>query len=167
MNTQLKKSSVGRKTDLTYYDVTNYHFETSLENKELGRIVAVADNGMNAQENMYLLTKKGNGYIISKSVKKSWTQISPWATDENGYTCITNSAGEVVFKYKSRIYDRTLESSEKDENGKKKKITVKEKEIIYWSKKHYERERHQNNKFIEYLESCKNTPDKLKDKKFN
>ncbi len=36
---------------------------------------------------------------------------------------------------------------------------IKEKEIIYWSKKHYERELHQNEKFLEYLESCK-----LKDK---
>lgn len=244
MNTQLKKSTIGRKTDLTYYDVTNYYFETmygdediyeldengnikkdekgkpiikekklrkkgvskenkkkpitqmglfidnqgipvsynlfpgntqdkttfkemiknKLDNKELGRIVAVADNGMNAQENMYLLVTKGNGYIISKSVKKSWSKMSNWATDENGYTCIKNKNDEIVFKYKSRIYERTLESSEKDENGKKKKITVKEKEIIYWSKKHYEKEKHQNNKFIEYLESCKEHPDKLKDK---
>lgn len=244
INTELKKSSIGRKSDLTYYDVTNYYFETmygdediyeidengdikkdekgnpiikkkrlrkkgvskenrkepivqmglfidnqgipvsynlfpgntqdkttfkemiktSLNNKELGRIVAVADNGMNAQGNMYLLVEKGNGYIISKSVKKSWSKMNEWVLDEDGYTTITNSNGEVVFKYKSRIYDRTLESDEKDENGKKKKITVKEKEIIYWSKKHYEKEKHQNSKFLEYLESCKEHPDKLKDK---
>lgn len=244
MNTELKKTSIGRKSDLTYYDVTNYYFETmygdediyeidengeikkdkngnliikkkrlrkkgvskenkkepivqmglfidnqglpvsynlfpgntqdkttfkemlktSLDNKELGKIVAVADNGMYAQGNMYLLVKKGNGYIISKSVKKSWSKMSNWALSEDGYTSITNANGEVVFKYKSRIYDRTLESDEKDENGKKEKITIKEKEIIYWSKKHYEKEKHQNNKFLEYLESCKEHPDKLKDK---
>ena len=243
-HTELKKTSIGRKSDLTYYDVTNYYFETmygdediyeidengeikkdkngnlilkkkrlrkkgvskenkkepivqmglfidnqglpvsynlfpgntqdkttfkemlktSLDNKELGKIVAVADNGMYAQGNMYLLVKKGNGYIISKSVKKSWSKMSNWALSEDGYTSITNANGEVVFKYKSRIYDRTLESDEKDENGKKEKITIKEKEIIYWSKKHYEKEKHQNNKFLEYLESCKEHPDKLKDK---
>ena len=44
------------------------------------------------------------------------------------------------------------------------KKNVKEKEIIYWSKKHYEKELHQNKKFIEYLEACKENPDKLKDK---
>ncbi len=32
------------------------------------------------------------------------------------------------------------------------------------SKKHYEKEKHQNSKFIEYLESCKENPDKLKDR---
>ena len=47
---------------------------------------------------------------------------------------------------------------------KDQKQIVKEKEIIYWSKKHYEKELHQNKKFIEYLESCKEHPDKLKDK---
>ena len=46
----------------------------------------------------------------------------------------------------------------------KNKKKVKEKEIIYWSKKHYEKEVNQNRKFIEYLESCKAHPDKLKDK---
>lgn len=138
--------------------------KTSLDNKDLGRIVVVADNGMNTQCNMFLLVQQGNGYIISKSVKKSWSQMSDWVTNDNDYTSIRNSLGEIVFKYKSRIYERTLKSKEKDENGKNKEIKVKEKEIIYWSKKHYEREYHQNIKFLEYLESCKANPDKLKDK---
>ena len=30
MNTKIKKSSIGRVTNLTYYDVTNYYFETML-----------------------------------------------------------------------------------------------------------------------------------------
>ena len=47
----------------------------------LGRIVVVADNGMNTQENKYLITYKGNGYIVSKSVKKSWTKLKEWALE--------------------------------------------------------------------------------------
>ena len=242
MNTKIKNSSIGRKTDLIYYDVTNYYFETmygdddvyeldenneivkddkgnpiivkkgfkkkgvSKENKNtpivqmglfidnngipishklfpgntqdkttfknvlendvkklnLGRVVAVADNGMNTQENKYLLTEQGNGYIVSKSVKRSWTSQRKWALEEDGYTCITNGLGEVVFKYKSRINEITL--TYKNTDGTKSKKKVQEKEIIYWSKKHYEKELHQNKKFIEYLESCKEHPDKLKDR---
>lgn len=242
MNTKIKNSSIGRVTNLTYYDVTNYFFETmygdddiyeldenneiikgedgkpiivkkgfrkkgvSKENRnepivqmglfidnngipvshklfpgntqdkntfkdvlendvdemDLGRIVVVADNGMNTQENKYLITEKSNGYIVSKSVKKSWTKIGPWAMDNEGYTEIRNSSGEIVFKYKSRINE--IELTYKNLDGTKSKKTVKEKEIIYWSKKHYEREEQQNKKFIEYLESCKENPDKLKDK---
>ena len=242
MNTRIKNSSIGRVTDLTYYDVTNYYFETmygdddvyeldenneivkdekgqpvivqkgfrkkgvskegkkepivqmglfidnngipvshklfpgntqdkttfknvlenDVDDMDLGRIVVVADNGMNTQENKYLIVEKGNGYIVSKSVKKSWKKMGPWALDKNDYIESKNSFGEVVFKYKSRINE--IELTYKNEDGTKSKRKVKEKEIIYWSKKHYEKEVNQNKKFIEYLESCKEHPDKLKDK---
>ena len=242
MNTKIKNSSIGRNTSLTYYDVTNYYFETmygdddvyeldenneiikdekdkpiivkkgfrkkgvSKENSKgpivqmglfidnngipvshklfpgntqdkttfknvlendvnemnLGKIVIVADNGMNTQENKYLITDKENGYIVSKSVKKSWTKLSDWALENNNYNEIRNSSGTVVFKYKSRINE--IELTYKDVDGTKSTKTIKEKEIIYWSKKHYEKEVNQNKKFIEYLEACKENPDKLKDK---
>jgi transposase len=244
MNTRIKKSSIGRITDLTYYDVTNYYFETmygdediyetdnngqyivdeetgelilkkvgfrkkgvskenrkepivqmglfidnngipvshnlypgnmqdkntftdiiknSINKADLGRIVVVADNGMNTQENLYLLTEKSNGYIVSKSVKRCWKSYSSWIQDNNDYNCLTNQANEITFKYKSRIIERTLSYTDKETNQKHSK-KIKEKEIVYWSKKHYERELHQNEKFIEYLEGCKENPDKLKDK---
>ena len=242
MNTKIKNSSIGRVTNLTYYDVTNYYFETmygdedvyeldenneiakdekgqpvivqkgfrkkgvskegkkepivqmglfidnngipvshklfpgntqdkttfknvlenDVDDMDLGRIVVVADNGMNTQENKYLIVEKGNGYIVSKSVKKSWKKMGSWALDNTDYTELKNAFGEVVFKYKSRINE--IELTYKNEDGTKSKKKVKEKEIIYWSKKHYEKEVNQNKKFIEYLESCKEHPDKLKDK---
>lgn len=242
MNTKIKQSLIGRKSDLTYYDVTNYYFETmygdddiyekdengniikdsknnpvikergfrkkgvskenrkepivqmglfidnngipvsyklfpgntqdkttfknvlenDIENMDLGKIVIVADNGMNTQENKYLITEQGNGYIVSKSCKKSWSKMREWALDETDYTIIQNSIGETSFKYKSQINEITLTYRNED-NTKSTKI-IKEKEIIYWSKKHYDKEVFQHKKFIEYLESCKDNPDKLKDK---
>lgn len=242
MNTKIKNSSIGRNANLTYYDVTNYFFETmygdediyeldennnivldkndkpiiikkgfrkkgvskenskgpivqmglfidnngipvshklfsgntqdkttfknvlenDIEELKLGKIIVVADNGMNTQENKYLLVSKGNGYIVSKSVKKSWSQLRTWALDDKDYFEIKNSQGETTFKYKSRVNE--IELIYKNEDGTKSKKKIKEKEIIYWSKKHYEREVYQNKKFIEYLESCKENPDKLKDK---
>ena len=136
--------------------------ENDVDEMELGRIVVVADNGMNTQENKYLIVNKKNGYIVSKSVKKSWKKMRTWALDNNDYTEIKNAFGDVVFKYKSRINE--IELTYKNEDGTKSKKKVKEKEIIYWSKKHYEKEVNQNKKFIEYLETCKEQPDKLKDK---
>lgn len=243
MNTNIKNSSIGRSTDLTYYDVTNYYFETmygdddiyetdeegkilkdakdkpiikekgfrkkgvskenrkepivqmglfidnnglpvsyklfpgntqdkttfknvlenDVENMDLGKIVVVADNGMNTQENKYLITEQGNGYIVSKSVKKSWTKLRDWALDNKEYTnIIPKGSKDISFKYKSRINEIKL--TYKMEDGTKSTKIIKEKEIIYWSKKHYDKEVFQNQKFIEYLESCKEHPDKLKDK---
>ena len=54
--------------------------KNDVDEMDLGRIVVVADNGMNTQENKYLITEKGNGYIVSKGVKISWTKIGPWGT---------------------------------------------------------------------------------------
>lgn len=136
--------------------------QTDIKDMNLGRIIAVADNGMNSQENKYLLVDDGNGYIVSKSVKKSWTKLGPWALDESGYTVTTDKTGQITFKYKSRINEIKL--TFKNADGTKSTKTIKEKEIMYWSKKHYDREVMQNQKFIEYLESCREHPDKLKDK---
>ena len=242
MNTKIKNSSIGRDTSLTYYDVTNYYFETmygdddvfktdenneivkdeegnpvvlkkgfrkkgvSKENSKgpivqmglfidnngipvshklfsgntqdkttfkdvlendvdemkLGKLVIVADNGMNTQENKYLISEKGNGYIVSKSVKKSWSQIKSWAMDDEGYNLSKNNYGDVTFKFKSRINE--LKITYRNPDGTTESKVIQEKEVLYWSKKHYEKELHQNKKFIEYLESCKENPDKLKDK---
>lgn len=225
MNTRIAKSSIGRKTDLTYYDVTNYYFETMYGDEDLvnedgeviklalrkkgvskeyrpepivqmglfmdehgipvsfnlfpgntqdkttltqmlcanqllptARTIVVADNGMHSQQNLYLLVKNGNGYIVSKSVKQCWKSYQEWIEDESDYEYIQNGDGSTVFKYKSRIHERIVS----DKNGNK--ITVKEKEIVYWSLAHYKREVAQNQKFIDYLESCREHPDKLKDR---
>jgi len=246
MNTKIEKSSIGRKADLTYYDVTNYFFEidyndddeyllddnnniciddegkpiifkkglrkkgvcknnrktplvamglfidqngipvsfntfagntqdkttfteminSTLSRKDLGKVVVVADNGNHAQENLYLLATNDNGYVISKSVKQKWnvaphkelTKMSEWAKDESDYHCRYDNKGILTFKSKSRIYDRVV----KDKDGNA--LTIKEKEVLFWSKGHYNKQLKDNQKFIEYLETCIDNPDKLKDK---
>lgn len=251
MNTRIKNSTIGRNTDITYYDVTNYWFETmygdddvfeldeegnkildekgktiilekglrkkgvcknntpnpivamglfidnngipisydlfpgntqdkttfkeiikeSIISKTDNKVIVVADNGIYAQENMYLIVTNNNGYIISKSVKKHWTTkvtkeeenqgistLKDWALDDNDYVFSYNQDGTVRSKTKSRTYNRTL----KDSNGNT--IVIKEKQVLFWNEKHYKKEYYQNKKFIEYLESCKENPDKLKDK---
>ena len=227
INLRISQSSIGRVTDLTYYDVTNYYFETMYNDEDImdetgkniiktalrkkgvskenrpqpivqmglfidqngipisfdifpgntqdktpfkemiktkinklngNRIVVVADNGMYAQENFYLLLNEGNGYIVSKSIKKSWKSMREHALNEDGYTLIKNKNNDIVFKYKSLVEERTF----KDKNGNS--IKSKVKRIVYWSKKQYEKTKKDNQKFIEYLESCRENPDKLKDR---
>lgn len=122
------------------------------------KTIVVADNGMYSQYNLFKLLTSGNGYIISKSVKKSWNRIKDIALDDNGYEEMRNRFGEVVFKSKSFVEECTIKSKEG------KSLNYKKKTVIFWSKKHYEKELHDNRKFIEYLESCKSNPDKLRDR---
>jgi transposase len=121
---------------------------------KLGRVIVVADGGLNNGPNIAHLLDKGNGYILSKSTKKSDKAVKKWMLEEDGYEW--NEAK--TFKVKSMIRKRKI----KDAEGKTREIT--EKLVCYWSKKHYDREVHENKKFMEYLESVIANPDKLKDK---
>jgi len=119
-----------------------------------GKVIVVADGGVNSDKNIADMLKLGNGYILSKSTKKSDKNVKKWILDDTGYEW----NGKRTFKVKSKLRERII----KDENGEK--VHIKEKLICYWSKKHYDKEVHGNEKFIEYLESVIANPDKLKDK---
>jgi transposase len=211
MNLKIR-SSIGRNTEICFYDVTNYYFEIgendpdgglrkkgvskekrgepivqmglfiddngipiayrlfpgnhidattlrpamrkTIDNMDFGRVIIVADGGINSGPNISHIFNGGNGYIVSKSTKKSDKITKAWILDESGYAW--NTAG--TFKVKSQIRTRKIRA----EDGSTQEI--KEKIVCYWSKNHYERERHENEKFIEYLDTVISNPDKLKDK---
>ena len=126
----------------------------TISNMNFSRIIIVADGGLNSGLNIAHILDAGNGYIVSKSTKKSDKTVKAWLLDPSGYQW--NAA--MTFKVKSQIRIRKI----KAEDGSFREIT--EKLICYWSKRHYERERHENEKFIQYLESVIAFPDKLKDR---
>ena len=116
---------------------------------ELGirRFVLVADRGMYSGTNMYAVREAGNGYIVSKSLRKTDKAERTWAIDPEGYTVVSEN-----FRHKSRIVKRVV----KDEDGKKHEI--REKVVVYWSKAFYERERSENASFMEFLGKLKENP---------
>lgn len=126
----------------------------SVDKLKFGKVIIVADGGLNSDKNIAHILSEGNGYILAKSTKKSTKRVKEWILDESGYEWNEKR----TFKVKSQVRKRTI----KDEHGQKVEIT--EKLICYWSKKHYDREIKENAKFIEYLESVIDFPDKLKDK---
>ncbi len=48
----------------------------------------------------------------------------------------------------------------KDENGKKVQIT--EKEVIYWSKSYYEKQKHENKSFLDFIDKLKSNPESFR-----
>jgi transposase len=128
--------------------------EKSIDKMNFGKVIIIADGGLNNGPNIAHMLSKGNGYIVSKSTKKSDKEVKAWMLDEIGYEWNENR----TFKVKSKIRKRKI----KDAEGKTIEIT--EKLVCYWSKKHYDREVKENAQFIKYLESIIRNPDKLKDK---
>ena len=112
-----------------------------------GRFVLVADRGMYSGTNMYAVREAGNGYIVSKSLRKTDRRERRWALDPKGYKVVSEA-----FRHKSRIVTRKVE----DENGKKHEI--EEKVVVYWSKAFYEREKNENRSFMEFLERLRENP---------
>ena len=121
----------------------------------LGRFVLVADRGMYSAPNMCHVTDAGNGYIVSKSLRKSTAATRKWATSPEGYTVVSDR-----FRRKSRIVQREVTLVTKDKNGKEKREKRKftEKEVVYWSEAFHRREMHEHKSFLDFVERLRANP---------
>ena len=175
----------------TFRQIVPSHLNPVIKPEVFGKVVVVADSGMMSQGNQYILLNNGDGYIFAQGLKLGWnakrtqesnldgTPVSSfrdWILDDEGYTkrysksqCgdvnVVGDSNDVVFKSKSRIVQKIVKSStEKDERGRYKKIITKEKQVVFWSKKFYDKEMRDHQKFTDYMYSIKASPAKLKDK---
>ena len=124
----------------------------NIEGLEFSRFVLVADRGICNEENIAHIVEAGNGYIISKSLlKKTKKQERQWAYSQEGYI----KRGE-DFTYKSRIINREIT----DEKGNKREI--KEKVVVYWSRKFYERSIRENINFLNFIKKIQDKNNNFK-----
>ena len=119
----------------------------SVDTFGLGRFILVADRGMYSGTNMCHVTDAGNGYIVSKSLRKSTAAERRWAVSPDGYTVVSDR-----FRHKSRVRERTVY----DETGKRRRI--KEKVVVYWSKSFCDRDVSEHRKFLDFIERLKANP---------
>lgn len=115
------------------------------------RFILIADRGMYTGTNMCHVTDHNNGYIVSKSLKKSTAGERQWLLETDGYTVVSPD-----FRYKSRIVDKTVT----DENGMKR--VLRQKVVVYWSRSFYEREVNENKSFIDFVEKLMKSPDSFR-----
>jgi len=113
----------------------------------LGRFILVADRGMYSGTNMCHVTDAGNGYIVSKSLRKSTAAERRWAVSPEGYTVVSDR-----FRFKSRTVVRTVA----DEKGRRRRMT--EKVVVYWSRAFYDRDVSEHRKFLDFIERLRANP---------
>jgi hypothetical protein len=101
-------------------------FKELRKNFGLGRIVVVADKGMNTGNNIAYCVLSGNGYVFSKTVRGGTDELKAYVLDGEGYTHLKDG-----FKVKSRQYPRAIYVT--DENGKRKKVSLDEKMVAFYS----------------------------------
>jgi transposase len=126
----------------------------SLFQMGLGRVIVVADGGLNSGSNIAHLLDHGNGYIFPKSTGKSDGATNNWILDDEGYSWTSDK----TYKYKSKLRKRIII----DHGGNKRTIT--EKLISFWSEKQYEKEVHENIKKLARLNALVEKPNLINDK---
>ena len=119
----------------------------SVDTFGLGRFILVADRGMYSGTNMCHVTDAGNGYIVSKSLRKSSAAERRWAVSPEGYTIVSDR-----FRFKSRTVVRTVT----DEKGRRRRVT--EKVVVYWSRAFYDRDVSEHRKFLDFIERLRANP---------
>ena len=113
----------------------------------VGRIIVVADKGINSGDNIAFNTVLGDGYIYSKSVRGASGDFQKWVLEESGYRQISGD-----YKVKSKVVpDAPVKVTVEQIGKKKKKKTekVEQKWVVYYSKKYADRSRHKREEAIE------------------
>lgn len=111
-----------------------------------GKTIQVADKGLNCINNIMHALKAGDGYIFSKSVKTLPEKEKTWVLLKNDYRAVKNHDGEIIYYIKECVddFEYTLE-----ENGKKRKIKLREKRVVSFNPKLAEKQKYEINRQVE------------------
>ena len=131
-----------------------------------GRIIVVADMGIITGDNIFYLVggeKREtalNGYVMSYSIPGSGEKFQKYVFDKEGYR---GSDGETAdadaeFIVKSRMEAREINVTMN--NGKTKKKTVYEKQVVFWSKKYADKAGAEREKAIQKAMAMVKDPSK-------
>ena len=101
------------------------------KNYNIGKIIVVADKGLNTGNNIAYNKAIGNGYVMSLSIRGADSEMKEYVLKEDGYTYNEDK----TYKKKSRFYPREITITKKDDKGniKRTKQRVDEKQVIFWS----------------------------------
>lgn len=100
------------------------------KNYSIGKVIVVADKGLNTGKNIIYQKAIGNGYVMSLSIRGANQELKHFVLNEYGYSFNQDK----TYKKKSRRYPREIKYI-KTVNGKEieTKTTVDEKQVIFWS----------------------------------
>lgn len=138
-----------------------------------GKIVQIADKGLNCAQNIYSAAVESNdGYIFSKTFRgnglskkeKKWMLLED--NNKNKWTSYYNSKGELLYKMKEATDDFKYDFKLKDDDGnviKKITFTVKEKRIVTYNPSLAKKQKYEIDKDIERLRKKLSIKDVLKE----
>lgn len=141
------------------------------------RTIVVADRGLNCSDNIIHIagtdidmSKKMNGYVYGQSVRGADEEFKNWLLNQDDYvTDIIVSEDEneeIKFKHKSRIYPKKMYVIREDKgltkggNKRKEWIEIDQKQMVYFSQKYADKQKHDRDMMIEKAKDLIKNPSK-------
>ena len=156
----------------------------------INRTIIVADRGQNTSDNTVFIAGKNDdlrtnhdGYVYGQSIVGADNEFKTWALDQSGFTndyiydddgnivtykeTVRDEKGNilkyedkpVIFKHKSRVYAKKIQI--KKDNQRKVNYQVYQKQMVYYSKKYADRQKHERDLAIKKAEELIKNPGKF------
>lgn len=126
-----------------------------------GRIIFVADRGLNTSDNIYFLNGDNktddnprDGYVYGQSVRGADAEFKAWVLS-GGYKTekrTEDEGREVTFIHKSRIHPKTIQVNVTVPGQKKKKkksVSIDQKQMAYYSEKYARKQKRDRDIMVE------------------
>ena len=155
----------------------------------IDRTIIVADRGQNTSDNTVFIAGKNDdkhtdhdGYVYGQSIIGADKEFKTWALNQEGFVndfiyddegnkitfkeAIKDENGNilryedkpVIFKHKSRVYAKKVQI--KKDNKRNVNYLIYQKQMVYYSKKYAERQKHERELAIKKAEDLINNPGK-------
>lgn len=130
------------------------------KNNVKGRVIQIADKGLNCARNIYAAVKEANdGYIFSKSVhgkylsekEKKWVLLVD--KNANKWTTVKDEKGHIKYRYKECIDNFSYKCKIDPSDEKETNFTVKEKRVVTYNPSLASKQKKEIRKMVERLES--------------
>ena len=134
---------------------------------EIGRIIVVADRGLNTSDNTSVLSgvnasdeKNNDGYVYGQSIRGADAEFKKWVLEQDGYVTTMEQdkdGKEIPFKHKSRLYAKEIRK--KDSTGERRlKMTIYQKQMVYYSEKYAKKQKLEREKAVRKAEDLVKNP---------
>lgn len=123
----------------------------------LGRVITVADKGLNSGDNIAFLMAKGDGFIFSQTIRGAEKGLQDYVFDPGDYAEVSGvvksadvsepDRDKPAFLMKSRIYPQEFWVTHADD--RKRKIPIDVKQIVCYNELYAKRQKHKRAEVLE------------------
>ena len=118
---------------------------------DLGKVIVVADKGMNTGDNMNYTLSANDGFVFSQTARGANKELKNFIKNDEGFEWIGKD-----YKWKERLYPTEINVTMA--SGKKKKKTIDVKQVVFYSEKYAKKARHERAKAIDKAKKIMTSP---------